>query len=351
MKHVFVFCTILLTAYMTCLFCNCSSYEKSSTSSAVIMSWNVQTFFDALEEGSEFAEFRGGKTRWNAGQYEARLDRLMEVIESIGRGKGLPDMLLLQEIENAGVLYDLSNRNSFRIRGKPAFRYGIYAGEKGGAFGVGALSRFPIIRAAVHRVTTGDAAEAFTRPVLEVEAALPGNAGSLILFICHWKSKHGNSASGNALRALQESALGTRMLLASQRYPGVTAIAAGDFNRPREEFTLQRDGSPEEMPYIQLDTLSGEPYSVSGFPIAEYDEYGGQSTGTYYFRGKWETIDHFLISPGHALPRAFILNNGPHITPEGTPFRYEVFSGRGYSDHVPIMLDLPIDRRVPSIGN
>ncbi len=127
------------------------------------------------------------------------------------------------------------------------------------------------------------------------------------------------------------------------------AVAAGDFNRPCEEF-IQSGNTPENMPLIQLDTLFGKTYPVIGFPAPVSEEEGEISSGTYYFRGKWETIDHFFISPHHISmtetgpPRSVILNSGPHITPEGTPFRYEIFSGRGYSDHLPIVLELNLKK-------
>ena len=97
-----------------------------------LVTYNAQTFFDSVTEGSEFREFR--KADWNEGLYRTRLERLAgtlsaaaaipdteekpaasgltEFLQSLRRfaaaGRKLPDIAVLQEIENEEVLRDLT---------------------------------------------------------------------------------------------------------------------------------------------------------------------------------------------------------------------------------------------------
>ena len=76
-----------------------------------VVSWNVQTFFDAQTSGLEYAEFRGSKSIWSQQLYEHRLERLLDAIQQIDA-----DILVLQEIENMAVMYDISNGLAGRLR-------------------------------------------------------------------------------------------------------------------------------------------------------------------------------------------------------------------------------------------
>jgi hypothetical protein len=68
--------------------------------------------------------------------------------------------------------------------------------------------------------------------------------------------------------------------------------------------------------------------------------------GSYFFRGEWETIDHFLLSQGLFSGSGWeydgfrVLNQAPFTGPDGTPDSYVPRSGRGLSDHLPLLLYL-----------
>ena len=40
---------------------------------------------------------------------------------------------------------------------------------------------------------------------------------------------------------------------------------------------------------------------------------------------------------GNKIKEFYTIKNGPNITSEGTPFRYNLWNGQGYSDHLPIV--------------
>ena len=170
-----------------------------------VVSWNVQTFFDAQTSGLEYSEFRGSKSRWSRELYEARLDRLVEAIDQIDA-----DILVLQEIENVAVMYDISNRLAGKLRGKDAYGWMCFEAEEGSAIGCGVFSRLPLGKKRVHQVdcrTRGEQPQ--LRPLLEVEVVLDEeNPGDVVnLFVCHWKSKSGGVAEAAFWQAQQEALL------------------------------------------------------------------------------------------------------------------------------------------------
>lgn len=76
-----------------------------------LVTYNTQTFFDAVEDGTEFKEYKGSKSRWTDQKYRARLERLKNTMFAAGErltGKKdrLPDIVVLQEIENDRVIED-----------------------------------------------------------------------------------------------------------------------------------------------------------------------------------------------------------------------------------------------------
>ena len=54
-------------------------------------------------------------------------------------------------------------------------------------------------------------------------------------------------------------------------------------------------------------------------------------------QNNWEKIDHFFVNENSKIKEFYTIKNGPNITSEGTPFRYNLWNGQGYSDHLPIV--------------
>jgi len=318
----------------------------------VVMTYNTQAFFDATTTGSEFAEYRKTGSPWNAERYSARLDRLREVILLAGRSSSAgdrgPDIVVLQEIENDGVVRDLCNRLPPRCR----YPYAAFAPPgDGSAFSSAVLSRFPITTVRSHTVGNVDIS---LRPLLEV--ALEVDGVPLTVFAAHWKSKSGDSdtagstgSESGAVRAMQEAVLATCIAECESARPRRAWLACGDFNQPLDAFSRL---SP---------AMSCWPLWL-GDSANSIDSDKPRPAGSYYFRGKWETIDHIFLSASaqpsapaltpvgvgssdqgispFVVSRFFVLAEPPLVGDDFVPVKYELFSGRGYSDHLPLVVEL-----------
>lgn len=330
----FRICFFILLSYIAVFLCSCrgglpgspvdSSRFGNGSDKIRIMTYNTQTFFDATECGSEFAEFRGKSSRWSVEKYSARLDRLREVLLLCGVVSGMgsdrgPDIAVLQEIENASVLQDLCNRLPLRSRYAGAV---FVPGEKGSSFGTALLSRFPVVSVTAHSVSSPGTA---LRPLLEIMLDIGGRR--LVVFAIHWKSKVGKNDTG-AIRLEQEGVLEERIQELKECFPDVPFIACGDFNEPRDEFSVP-NGLVDcwDDWFAQCDNAA-----VAGPP------------GSYWYGGSWETIDHFLYPAreyaGFRVHDFRVVSDAPLVDAASIPSRYEVFSGKGYSDHLPLLLEV-----------
>lgn len=293
-----------------------------------VMTWNAQCFFDAKETGTEFDEFRGSKSEWTAEKYAARLDRLCEVILMAGTaldsGPGrAPDIAILEEIESARVLEDLCNRLPSRAR----YPFAAFVPPReNSAFATAILSRYPILSVTAHSslgIGMPDSG-ASLRPL--VEAVLDADGLPITVLGAHWKSKADDSDSV-AIRDAQEAALKARVDSLLSRDSGAFFVAAGDFNQVLEEFELM--GSVSESPWP--DWLSRCASGAASGP-----------EGSYSFGGRWEAIDHFFhsseVASGYRASSFRVLASPPLTDATGLPCRYEVYSGKGYSDHLPLVI-------------
>lgn len=341
-----------------------------------LVSYNAQTFFDAVEDGVEFPEFKGSTSRWSEQKYRARLERLKQTLFSAGEkltGKKelLPDIAVMQEIENERIIEDLCKQ----LPNKETYPYAMCPPRSPrDAFTVVLLSKYPIENFRVHHLyMEGNHS---VRPL--VEAVL--NTGSreqprlLTVFAVHWKSKSGKTDS-TAIRAMQEEQLIKKIREHTVKNPHIPFIVCGDFNQPLEEFR-------------KMNTMT-VCWNMQSYKTEAAN--GTQPRGSYYFKDSWEKIDHIFYDTGTASavsrsaaaqfdtileaadadtsditgnmddtaaaaprsteasdagtmrsgtayiePTAFFVLNEPPLTEEGKPARYNVLTGEGYSDHLPL---------------
>ena len=302
-----------------------------------LVTYNTQTFFDAVEDGTEFKEYKGSKSRWTAQKYKARLERLKNTMFAAGEklsGKKdrLPDIVVLQEVENDRVIEDFCKQ----LPSGENYPYAVCPprSEKS-AFTTMILSKYPIERYFAHRLYTEQ--KVSLRPLMEVvlNTGSKDNPRLLTVFAVHWKSKTGGSGSV-AVRALQEAQLIKKIQEHREKNPHIPFVVCGDFNQTLEEFNRLNEFSVC--------------WNTEGYK--EEHEAGTQPDGSYYFKNSWEKIDHIFYESGAAdydtsetasdagsayiEPLLFFVLYEPPLIEDGKPVRYNVLTGEGYSDHLPL---------------
>lgn len=300
--------------------------EAAERDEISIISYNAQTFFDAVEDGIEFKEFKGSNSKWSKERYAERLLRLKEALAvscvALGlEGKSIPDILILQEIESKAVVDDFCKILPLNC----SYKYAVFIPpKKGGAFSTALLSKFPITETRVFNLYSD---KTYLRPLVEtrIRTGNSDKSDELIVLNVHWKSKAGNSGSSQ-LRRMQEKQVYKRLIELKKTEQNTPFIICGDFNQPLEEFYLLSE--------------FGNCWNIQDYKDAA-DE-GSQIPGSYFYGGKWEAIDHFFYSDNLKDGKDFdihlfcVINSIPLIGESGEPERYSVYSGKGYSDHLPI---------------
>lgn len=288
-----------------------------------LVSWNVQTFFDAERDGCEYKDFVTDK-RWGEAAYRERLKRLCSSLAELDA-----DVLVLEEIENEAVLQDISNfLCSVWMPGK-RYRQAAFCKEAGGSLGCAVLSRYPLeglsSQGLEARAVSGKSSfrkNPPLRPLMSVRVVKNGK--SLILLVNHWKSMSGGEAESEVWREAQEGMLARSL----ESLEGRPVLACGDFNRDIRDFAggdggliVLRSGdkgTPVQSPWFAGDGGLVEP-------------------GSYHYKEEWSRIDGFLYSGGLVLEDFRPETDGPWCQKDDKiPKKYKVWSGWGYSDHLPI---------------
>ena len=363
-------CAALLPALVTgCASCDLSAEEEKAPenpASLAIMTWNVQTLFDGIDNGIEYDEYRES-AGWTQEKYKGRLNVIAAAVGGLERK---PDIIALQELESAQVTLDLAASLSAH-----GYRWTYFANIPGMTLGVGLLSRFPFAEARSHSVYIDG--EIAPRPMLEAKIITHGADSPLLLFVCHWKSKLGSDDATETTRRASARIILRRLRELAETDPDLPVVIMGDLNENHDDF-YRRGGKvinalmPDDPHAAEFTGLYGidsterqkdflilvknKPPSARYFPsgaitlyspwFTELRKENDDSSGSYYYKNNWETIDHFLLSPqlfdgsGWDFENARILNFPPFTSAKGVPVAYNPRTGHGLSDHLPLMLTL-----------
>jgi endonuclease/exonuclease/phosphatase family metal-dependent hydrolase len=342
-----------------------------------VMTWNVQALFDGTETGGEYEEYLES-AGWSQEMYSGRLNAIAQALGTIE--PEAPDILALEEVENAGVLEDLAGG----VLDKYGYQWNFFANTSGSPLGIGVLSRFPLTKTRAHSLSFNG--ETVPRPVMEVWVQQGDDP--LALFICHWKSKLGGDDATEALRRASARVLLRRMREIRREHPGVPVAVMGDLNENYDEF-YRRNGTiitalmpddPRAAEFTGLYGLSEEagdaaaaelqadflvigktkPPAAVYFPpgaLILYSPWDRElKGGSYFYQNAWETIDHFLLSEaffdasGWEFDSACAADQSPFTNNRGIPYSYNPRTGSGLSDHLPLVLTLKRTERSGESG-
>lgn len=340
---------IFLPFFAFAFFLASCSLENANAQNLKIANWNVQCFFDATKDGTEYSEFKKSKN-WNRTIYETRLDKLCDSIRKINA-----DIFVLEEIENHAVVVDISNRlqdMSFSQRKK--YNYAVFAKNPGDAIGIAVLSKLPILESTVHNIDIRNLEEKqpSMRPILKVKVKTKNDA--LTIFANHWKSKSGGAEKTEIWRNFQESRL--QSLIGQSLMQNEKIIACGDFNRDiseffceggkvflrKQDFSNRNNVHGKNVCGTKTDFEKSEICLVSPWFLQSDTEIGTKNVelvnpGSYYYNDEFERIDHFFVSENLNIAE-FAPLSGEWCSDEGIPYKFQIYSGKGYSDHLPIQL-------------
>ncbi len=289
-----------------------------------VMNWNVQTFFDGVFDGNEYRDFRDSSHGWNTDKYAVRLKRLAGVIRKLDC-----DIVVLEELEKETQLYDISNALASDFNSARNWSYGFFAKEKDASIGTGIISRLEICEATVHGIRKAGLKQPSLRPV--IKCVLKKDDAEFVLFANHWKSKSGDSESSAFWRRRQERLLAD-LIAEENEKSGRPVICCGDFNMDVLEFKR----NPECPGQIVLQGKKNIPLYSPWF-----DSDGKLiDGGSYWFRGEWSRIDNFFVSSRSMAVDFCACSEGEWTEENRQPRKYKIYSGDGFSDHLPVTCTL-----------
>ncbi len=338
-----------LVAALTLLQISCGScslpFEDLPPDTLSILSYNVENLFDDVGNGSEYREFDPAHGEWSTDLFHRKLLAVSQAVLHSPRGGA--DILLLQEVENLNALETLREHY---LKGA-GYRYLAITDEEESAIELTCLSRFPVSSVRVHHAFVDGLPQ--SRPVLECNLDIGGIP--LRLLVNHWKSKYGGAEETEPLRIAAASIVTRRLEEIRRRHPGQDVIVAGDLNERTDEYAQVEGAYPTAL--LPAGTgihapdsirLTTNPEAADGASLLFSPWLGREigPEGSYYYGGEWEQIDHFLFGPALFDGRGFDFVSFSVIAPEvllnedGTPYAWSRHSGTGYSDHLPILLEL-----------
>jgi len=353
----FLFFTVVFLSAAGCSISEPEAEEERAPRSITLMTWNVHNLFDGEDNGFEYDEFLES-SGWSTEKYSGRINAVSSAIETV---EPLPDVILFQEIESLKILEDIALSMS------GGYSWSHFASNPGAALGVGILSRLPLVEAKAHSITIGG--DTTPRPVLE--ARIEAEEGAFVVFACHWKSKIGGDDVTENVRRASARVILRRIRELWINEPELGVIIAGDLNENHDEFYRQGAGVicallPDDPDCALLTGCVGEnsegrqkdfivisehtPPAPVHFPedaIVLFSPWlRGLESGSYFYKNDWETIDHFLVSRqffDNALweyEGTRVVNDQPFANSSGIPVSYNMRTGNGLSDHLPLLLTL-----------
>ncbi len=308
------------------------------------MFYNVENLFfpedDSLKNDNEFTP--DGVKYWSYYRYQTKLNKIAKTIIAVGEWNA-PAIVGLCEVENIQCVNDL-------IYASPLTRYGyqgilIESGDRRG-IDVAMIYRpdlFTVITQNALIINFPEENARPTRDILYVKG-LVGN-DTIHVFVNHWPSRYGGELVSRPKRNFAAKVLKSSIDSIQRIDSTARIVAMGDFNdHPTDESMSSILYAQKDKNNLKKDDLLNLTWQY------EHKE------GTHQYQGKWSILDQFIVnkqfldsssnlftseSAMHIFKPDFLLSpdkNGMDNIPNRTYIGYK-YNG-GYSDHLPIYLDL-----------
>jgi len=313
--------------------------------------YNCENLFDLKDDSLKRDESftPEGSYRYTYGRYKKKSDGIAKTIAALG-GWRPAEIVGLCEVENYWVLEGLTKYSPIENIG-----YKIIHEESPDRRGIDIAciydpDRFNLILYRYYRVNFPFDKDRTTRDILYVKG-IAANTDTLHLFFNHWPSRYGGQFASEPSRKFVADLLRSKVDSLIQRFDKPLIAIAGDFNDEPDDLSMQEhlkvknpENSFESVDLVNL-----------MFPVK-------YKYGTHSFAGEWGVLDQFIVS-GSLLEENSLFtksnwvgifnapwllkknaanNDVPHRTFQGPAYK------GGFSDHLPIFLDLKLSEKQKS---
>ena len=294
--------------------------------SLLVMFWNLENFFDWKDQGtgesdSEFSS-RGSRS-WTKSRFYSKCNTISKSIFWVSYKYGrMPDVLGVCEVENKGVLKRLCSSTLLR-----KYDYEIIHFDSKDRRGIDVAllyrrSSFNLLSTSL-KTPIYNGVKLRTRDMLHARLRCTLSGDTLDFIVCHHPSKYGGADQSQERRY---SAMNSLIEL-SDSIASKKQIIMGDFN-----------DVPDAEQFNRLE----------GVLVNKAEHFTEQGEGTIRYKGKWDIIDMFVVSPSLNNSTVMDISKIPFLMvydksyPGEKPLR--TYSGPKYlggvSDHCPIILKI-----------
>ena len=298
----------------------------SPEDSLSVMFWNVENFFDWRNDSTTVSDMEfsaAGERHWTWKRFQAKANAFAKALFWVEAETGhLPDIVGLEEVENAFVLRQVLQKTALR---KLDYKYVHFDSPDRRGIDVALLyrsSRLDLLDSKPCPLFAADTVMA-TRDILL--CVFKRDSAKVAVLVNHHPSKYGGAAESEPRRRIAVERL--RFLADSLAAIGIDRIiAGGDFNDTADNLVF-RLLEPALLP-LHMDLFR-------------------RGLGTIKYDGKWDLIDHIYVSPALTpLSRMQILRI-PFLLTRDTVHSGEkplrTYTGPrhtgGVSDHLPVLLE------------
>ena len=325
------------------------SYSAANADERIrVLSYNVENFFDTKDDprtnDNDFTP--SGNQYWNNTKYKAKNINIAKAITAAGGWDGAA-IIGLYEVENDYVLTSLTKYSPLKRR---EYKYVHYDSPDPRGIDVAMLydpKRIKVLKSRKFGVTCNNK-HLNTRDVLYVKALVLG-ADTLHLFMAHTPSRRGGVKETEWRRECVMSMIrGKADSIMSQAPANV--LIMGDFNDfPDCNSVCKSLGARKPEGKIKERGL----YNM-------FWKHSMEGKGSYKYQGEWNMLDQIVVSGRMLSGRGRFYTSQDKAVIFETPFIMEddtkyfgtkpmrTFNGRryigGYSDHLPIYIDLFLKR-------
>lgn len=286
--------------------------------SIIVMFWNTENYFDTyddpLTEDDDFTP--AGVYHWNRSRFEKKRDGIAKtIIATADRYGELPMIVGVAEIENKYTMRQLTQKSPLS-----AYNYNYVHRDSPDGRGIDVALLYDADRFHILKVDSLRVRDFRTRDILYVVGVTRNKEkDTLHILVNHWPSKRSGDESAQR-RAKVARLMDAKANEILRHNPRAKIVAMGDFNDDRADTTVR----------------------------SLIHKKAGGNKGSYKYKGKWESIDHFFVSSRVSQDSKMYIFDAAFLLEEDKTYLGEkprrTFVGQrhngGLSDHLPIILKI-----------